>query len=335
LRRKILASLARRAYRRPVSAGDLAPLIALYRQGARDGGFESGVKLALRRLLVSPGFIFRANSSAERRRRKLFTVSATPSLLPPVVFPVEQHSRRRAAHACGDKRLSEPSVLRQQVQRMLADPRSQALVKNFSGQWRSCATSRGYCLIPRRFRISTRTCGCTGPETELLIDSTLREDRSIADLLTTNYTFAISAWLSTTGMKGIYGSEFRAWRCRTRTPGSAGTGQHLDGDLLSQPDRAHDPRKVGAGATLVLRATTTTQRPSERGCQHKKLTCVNAWNCTDPIHLRGLPPQMDPIGFSLENFDGLGRWRDATAPDGTDRFSGVLPTAQVDVRGPA
>jgi hypothetical protein len=133
---KILQNLARRAYRRPVTADDLAPLFALYHQGAKNGGFESGVKLALRRMLVSPAFIFRMEldppnaTPGSAHRIGDFELASRLSFFLWSSIPDDE-----LLSVAESRRLSEPSVLGQQVQRMLADPRSQALVKNFTGQW--------------------------------------------------------------------------------------------------------------------------------------------------------------------------------------------------------
>jgi hypothetical protein len=216
---KILAGLAHRAYRRPIGADDLPPLMALYQRGAQNGGFEAGVRLALQKILVSPEFIFRmeldpagaAPGSAHRisdvelaSRLSFFLWSSIPD------------DDLLAAAERGP--LSDPSVLAAQVRRMLADPRSHALVKNFSGQWLYLRNIAGIQPDSTSFpNFDENLRQALAQETELLIESTLREDRSVADLLSTDYTFLNQRLAEHYGIKGIYGTSSAA--SRSRTPG--------------------------------------------------------------------------------------------------------------------
>ncbi len=208
---KIFAKFARQAYRRPVAAEDLTPLLALYRQGAQRGGFENGVRLALQKVLVSPEFLFRMefdppgapNGSVQRisdielaSRLSFFLWSTIPD--EELITLAERGN------------LSETSVLEAQVRRMLADQRSQALVKNFPGQWlflRNIARIQPDPAAFPNFDENLRHAMAT--ETEMLVESTLREDRSVGDLLSTDYTFVNQRLAEHYGIKGIYGTEFR------------------------------------------------------------------------------------------------------------------------------
>lgn len=338
---KIIASLARRAYRRPIAADDLTPLLALYRQGAESGGFEAGVRLALQKILVSPEFIFRmeldppdaAPGSVHRisdvelaSRLSFFLWSSIPD---DELLAVAERGK-----------LSDTSVLVGQVRRMLADPRSQALVKNFAGQWlflRNLARIQPDPAVFPNFDENLRQA--LKQETELLIESTLREDRSVADLLNTDYTFVNERLAEHYGIKGIYGSEFR--RVAVSDPNRWGLlGQAAILAVTSYPNRTAPtirgkwvleqllgtppPPPPPNVPSLKDDASAKTMTMRQRMEQHRASP-----SCAACHRL------MDPVGFSLENFDGLGRWRDSAGPGmGPIDSSGVLPDGTA-FNGPA
>ena len=329
---KILANLAHRAYRRPVVADDLTPLFALYRQGAQSGGFEAGVRLALQKILVSPEFIFRMEfdppgaapgsvhriSDVELASRLSFFLWSS--------IPDDELLALAERGALGDA-----SVLEAQVRRMLADPRSQALVKNFSGQWLYLRNITGIQPDSTAFpNFDENLRQALAQETELLIESTLREDRSVADLLNTDYTFVNQRLAEHYGIKGIYGSEFR--RVALDDPKRYGLlGQASVLTVTSYPNRTAPtirgkwvleqllgtppPPPPPNVPSLKDDASTKTMTMRERMEEHRaNPTCAVCHK------------MMDPIGFSLENFDGIGRWRDSTGiGTGPIDSSGVLP----------
>jgi mono/diheme cytochrome c family protein len=329
---KILQNLAHRAYRRPVTADDLAPLFALYRQGAQNGGFESGVKLALRRILVSPSFIFRTELDPPNARpgsvHRISDVELASRLSFFLWSSIPDDELLSLAEG---GRLSEPSVLGQQVQRMLADPRSQALMKNFAGQWLFLRNIARIQPDPASFpNFDENLRLALAQETELLIESTLREDRSIADLLNTNYTFVNQRLAEHYGMKGIYGSEFR--RVAVNDPNRQGLlGQASILTVTSYPNRTA-PTIRGKWVLEQLLGTAPPPPPPnvpslKEDASIKNLTMrqrmeLHRSNPTCAVCHR----MMDPLGFALENFDGLGRWRDDMGPGtGPIDSSGVLP----------
>jgi Protein of unknown function (DUF1592)/Protein of unknown function (DUF1588)/Protein of unknown function (DUF1587)/Protein of unknown function (DUF1585)/Protein of unknown function (DUF1595) len=328
----ILASLAHHAYRRPVAADDLQPLLALYRQGAQSGGFEAGVRLALQKILVSPEFLFRmeldppdaAPGSVHRisdielaSRLSFFLWSSIPD---DELLAVAERGT-----------LSDTTVLEGQVRRMLADPRSQALVKNFSGQWLYLRNIAGIQPDATSFpNFDENLRQALAQETELLIESTLREDRSVADLLNTDYTFVNQRLAEHYGIKGVYGSEFR--RVALDDPKRHGLlGQASVLTVTSYPNRTAPtirgkwvleqllgtppPPPPPNVPSLKDDASAKTMTMRERMEEHRaNPTCAVCHK------------MMDPIGFSLENFDGLGRWRDSTGiGTGPIDTSGVLP----------
>jgi hypothetical protein len=329
---KILANLAHLAYRRPVAADDLPPLMALYRQGAKNGGFETGVRLALEKVLVSPEFIFRVELDApDAAPGSVHRVSdlELASRLSFFLWSSVPDAELMAVAERGE--LSKPSVLEHQVRRLLADPRSQALVTNFSGQWLFLRNIDRIQPDPAAFpAFDENLRRAMAQETQLLVESTLREDRSVADLLTTDYTFLNQRLAEHYGIEGVYGNEFR--RVALKDPNRRGLlGQASILAVTSYPNRtaptirgkwvleqllgsppppppANVPSLKEDAGTKVL---TMRQRMEEHRANPSCAACHRL---------------MDPVGFSLENFDGLGRWRDQAAP-GTGKIdaSGVLP----------
>jgi hypothetical protein len=338
--RNILSNLAHRAYRRPVSADDMTQLLALYKGGAQNG-FESGVRLALQKILVSPEFLFRAEvdppGAASGTVYKISDVELA-SRLSFFLWSSIPDDQLLAVAESG--RLSDPSVLQGQVKRMLADPRSQALVKNFSGQW----------LFLRNIaRISPDTTTFTNfdenlrqalaKETELLIESQVREDRSVADLLSTDYTFLNQRLAEHYGVKGVYGNEFR--RVKIEDPNRYGLlGQASILAVTSYPNRTA-PTIRGKWVLEQLLGTPPPPPPPNVPSLKDDATAQKLTMRQRMEQHRANPTcaachrLMDPLGFALENYDGLGSWRASTAPgSGPIDSSGTLPDGTA-FNGPA
>lgn len=328
---KILSNLAHRAYRRPVAADDMPQLLALYRQGAQNGGFESGVRLALQKILVSPEFLFRAEFDApDAAPRSVHRVSnlELASRLSFFLWSSIPDDELLAIAERGE--LSNKSVLQAQVRRMLADQRSEALVKNFSGQ---------YLFLRNIERISPDTGSfpdfdenlrqALAKETELVVESTLREDRSVADLLSTDYTFLNERLAKHYGIKGIYGSEFR--RVALEDPKRHGLlGQASILTVTSYPNRTA-PTIRGKWVLLQILGTPPPPPPPNVPSLKDDETTKNL-TMRQRMELHRSNPtcaachkMMDPLGFALENFDGLGQWRDTIGLGGPIDSSGVLP----------
>ncbi len=329
---KVLANLAHRAYRRPVTSDDMPQLLALYKQGAEDGGFESGVRLAMQKILVSPDFLFRA---------ELDPASATPGSVYQV-NDVELASRLSfflwssipddELLAVAEKgQLHDPSVLQAQVKRMLADSRSESLIKNFVGQWlflrnieRISPDTTAFPKFDENLRQAMQK------ETELLVGNTLKEDKSVADLLSTDYTFLNERLAEHYGIKGVYGNEFR--RVKLEDPNRYGLlGQASILAVTSYPNRTAPtirgkwvmeqllgtPPPPPPANVPSLKEDQTTQKLTmrERMEQHRSNPACAACH-----------KMMDPLGFALDNFDGIGGWRDSTGPGAPPiDSSGTLP----------
>jgi mono/diheme cytochrome c family protein len=328
---KILSNLAHRAYRRPVDADDMSQLLGLYRQGAQGVGFEAGIRLALQKILASPDFIFRAEydpqGAAPASVHRVSDVELASRLSFFLWSSIPDDELLAVAES---GRLSDPSVLQAQVRRLLADERAQALVKNFSGQW----------LFLRNVeRISPDTVSFTtfdenlrqalGKETELVVESTLREDRSIVDLLTTDYTFLNQRLAEHYGIKGIYGNEFR--RVALTDPARHGLlGQASILTVTSYPNRTA-PTIRGKWVLQQLLGTPPPPPPPNVPSLKDDATTKNL-TMRQRMELHRSNPtcaachkMMDPLGFALENFDGLGGWRESTGTGEMIDSSGVLP----------
>jgi hypothetical protein len=307
-------------------------LLALYKTGAQNGGFESGVRLALQKILVSPDFLFRAEVDPPGAARgtvyKINDIELA-SRLSFFLWSSIPDDQLLAVAESG--RLSDPSVLQAQVKRMLADPRSQALVKNFSGQWlflRNIARLSPDTTTFPYFDENLRQA--MAKETELLIESQVREDHSVVDLLSTDYTFLNQRLAEHYGVKGVYGNEFR--RVKLQDPNRYGLlGQASILAVTSYPNRTA-PTIRGKWVLEQLLGTPPPPPPPnvpslKDDASTQKLTMRQRMeqhraNPTCAVCHR----MMDPLGFALENFDGLGGWRQSVAPGaGPIDSSGALP----------
>jgi hypothetical protein len=331
----ILGKLMRRAYRRPVTASDLRVPLKFYKDARASGGFEESIEMGLRAVLVSPEFLFRveqdpagvAPGSAYRisdlelaSRLSFFLWSSLPD--------------DELLDAAIQGKLHTPAVLEKQTRRMLADPRSRALVGNFAEQWlylRNLASTtpdmRAFPDFDDNLRQSFRR------ETELFFESILREDRSVLDLLRANYTYVNERLAKHYGIPNIYGSRFRrvtfgegAERGGLLRQGSVLTvtsyatrtspvirGKWVLDNILGLPPPPPPSvvpalkENTGAGKTLTMRQRLALHRdnPACSGCHQL----------------------MDPVGFALENYDAVGRWR--TVADGAPLdTAGALPDGE-------
>ena len=328
---KVLSGLASRAYRRPVSNEDIQPLLSLYRAGRSQEGFEGGIRMALQGILVSPGFLFRieqdppdiAPNTAYQvsdlelaSRLSFFLWSSIPD--DPLLEVVEQGNLR------------EPEVLQQQIRRMLADRRSQALVNNFAGQWlylRNLSLVSPNTGVYPEFDDELRQA--LRQETELLFNSMLREDRSVLELLDADYTFLNERLARHYGIPDIHGSHFR----RVQLADQNRHGLLGQGSFLTVTSRANRTAPVLRGKWVLenLLGTPPPPPPPDVPALNEKREEVQDLTMRQRIEAHRSNPacaschaQMDPIGFSLENFDGVGRWR-ATEGGETLDVSGVLP----------
>jgi hypothetical protein len=344
--RRIVATIARRAYRRPVPPQEVEDLLSFYRQGRADGSFTSGVELVLRRILASPSFVFRPErepaglAPGTPYRITDFELASRLSFFLWSSIPDDELLR-----LAGEGRLSQPDVQSQQVRRMLADPRSEALITNFAGQWLQLRNLRG--IVPNSdlfpdFDDNLRQA--FRREAELFFGSIVREDRNVLDLLTADYTFVNERLAKHYGMPGVFGSRFR----RVSALDDARRGLLGKGAVLLVTSHANTTSPVLRGKWVldnILGAPPPPPPPDvpalkelEPGAAPRTMREQMELHRTNPT-CAACHKRMDPIGFALENFDTVGAWRtteDSGAPlDTSDvlangtRIDGVSQLRQV------
>ncbi|PYU26605.1 MAG: hypothetical protein DMG30_01610 [Acidobacteria bacterium] len=331
--KKILAMLARRAYRRPVTDGDIEKLLQFYRAARGEGSFESGLQEALARLLVSPQFLFRVERDPTNiQAGAVYRISDLELASRLSFFLWSSIPDDQLLDIAERGKLKDPEILEQQARRMLADPRATAaLAENFGGQWLRLRNMKVVDPDPRIFpEFDDNLREDFLRETELFLESQIREDRPLEELLTANYTFVNERLARFYGIPNVYGTHFR--RALLVDPYRAGLlGQ---GSVLTVTSYATRTSPVLRGKFLleaVLGAPPPPPPPNvpplkevgdgghppasmrERMEEHRK----NAVCAT--CHTR-----MDPLGFALENFNAIGKFRTADGNSSIDA-SGVLP----------
>ena len=328
--RTILAKLARRAYRRPVTDHDLDVLLGFYERRQADG-FEAGMQFALQRLLSDPEFLFRIERDpAGAAPGSAYPVSALTlaSRLSFFLWSSIPDEELLDAAVRGD--LGDPALLEVQVRRMLRDPRSRALVDNFAGQWlllRNIPTVQPDPILFPTFDENLRTA--FRRESELFVESIMREDRSVVDLIAADYTFVDERLAAHYGIPGVYGSRFRKVTLDGRRGGLLGHGGLLT--VTSYPNRTSPVLRGKWVLENLLGAPPPPPPPDvpsfpERGDGGEPATVRELLE----MHRRnpacaGCHAPMDPLGFALEQFDAIGRWRTTDAQAPIDA-RGVMPT---------
>jgi len=335
---KILAGIARKAYRRPLNSQDVATLMTFYRTGRETGDFENGIERALQFILTHPEFVFRTETAPTAiKPGESFRISDLELASRLSFFLWSSVPDDELINLAAQGKLKDPAVLERQVRRMIADPRSEQLVKNFAGQWLELRTLQSrtpegtiYPDFDDNLRQAMRT------ETEMFVDSILRENRPIVEFLNADYTFVNERLAAHYGIPNIYGTQFRRVT--------------LTGDL--------DVRRGLLGKGSVELATSNSDRTSPvlRG----KWILENLLGTHPPEPPPGVPPlkpnpsagaqtmrqrmeehranpacagchkMMDPIGFALENFDGTGKWRTKDAGQKLDASGQLVDGSRID-----
>ena len=330
--KQILSTFARRAYRRPVTDADLQIPLKLFQDTLAAGGFEGGIERALRALLVSPEFLFRVEQdpaniapSTPYRLNDLELASRLSFFLWSSI-PDDQLLDLAIAG-----KLKDPAVLEKQVRRMLADTRSEALVNNFAAQWLYLRNLDNIIPDARLFPdYDDNLRKALRRETELFVESIMREDRNVVDLLSANYTFLNERLAKHYGIPNIYDSYFRrvTFDANNARGGLLGQGSILT--LTSYADRTSPVIRGKWILTNIVGLPPPPPPPNvpplkDNGSTGKLLTMrdrMAAHRSVQPC--AGCHSLMDPVGFSLENYDAVGRWR-TTDEDSPIDASGGLP----------
>ncbi|MBH00334.1 MAG: hypothetical protein CMN58_08365 [Solibacterales bacterium] len=332
---QILSSLAQRAYRRPVETADLETLMNFYRVGRSAADFDAGIQLALERLLVSPDFLFRIERDpANIEAGAVYPLSSLELASRLSFFLWSSIPDAELLEIAERDALQDPDVLAQQTRRMLTDPRAKALVHNFAGQW----------FYLRNLR-TVRPDGITFPEwdenlreafrkeTELFFEDMVREDRSVLDLLDADHTFANERLAAHYGIPGVHGSHFRRVQLSSKLTEQRG-GILGHGSLLTVTSYPNRTSPVLRGKWLLTNILGTPPPPPpadvpdlpdrgdegqtatvrDRLARHREAPACSA--CHAP---------MDPLGFALENYDAVGRWRTTSETGLPFDTSGLLP----------
>jgi mono/diheme cytochrome c family protein len=336
--RRILSNLARRAFRRPVTAADIRPLYAFYEKGRSGSDFESGIQNALQAMLVSPEFLFRIEQDLPSvKPGEAFHISDIDLASRLSFFLWSSIPDDQLLDLAERGRLKDGLVLRQQVRRMLDDPRADALVSNFAGQWLHLRNIDTVKPDPVIFPFDEALRQAFMTETELFIGSIFHEDRSLLDLLSADYTFVNERLAEHYGIPNVYGSQFR--RIAITDPNRRGLlGQGSVLTVTSYPNRTS---VVQRGKWILENLLGTPPPPPPPDVPElkaapggKQLTMreqmqVHRANAV----CAACHGRMDPIGFALENYDGVGKWRDEDAGAPIDA-SGKLPDG-TEFQGPA
>ena len=334
--RDIISNLARRAFRRPVNDGDIGAAFEHYQSASATGGFEAGIEIALRALLVSPEFLFRIEQDPENiAAESVYPVSDIELASRLSFFLWSSIPDDELLTLAERGELSNPDVLTQQVRRMLADPRASALVTNFASQWLYLrnldAVDPNARLFPdfdENLRQSMRR------ETELLFESVVREDKNVMELLTADYTFLNERLAKHYGVPNVYGDHFR----QVSLPAdSQRIGLLGHGSILTVTSYANRTSPVLRGKWVLENILGIPPPPppdtvpalSESETNVKVLTMRQRMeqHRADPV-CAACHQVMDPVGLAMENFDAIGRWRTENADHLRIDVSGQLPGSE-------
>jgi hypothetical protein len=332
---KIISTLARRAYRRPVTKADTSRLLTFYRAGRAKGSFDAGVQMALRRLLASPTFVFRVEEDGAGKPGTLQHVSDIELASRLSFFLWSSIPDDALLEIASRGQLRNPAVLEREVRRMIADPRADSFVRNFTGQWLHTRNLRTVMPNHDEFPDFDDTLrDAFQREAELFFDSIMRGDRNVLDLLTADYTFVNERLAKHYGIPYVYGSQFR----RVALTDDARRGLLGKGGLLMVTSRADRTSPVLRGKWMLENVFGTPPPPPLPNVPPLETSAEEA-----PRTLRermerhrasptcaGCHKLMDPLGFALENFDATGAWRTREAGVPLDASGQLADGTKVD-----
>jgi|KBSMisStaDraftv2_1062788.scaffolds.fasta_scaffold17457_3 mono/diheme cytochrome c family protein len=344
--RTIVTRLAKHAFRRPTNAADVKALMAFYSDGRNEGGsFEDGIEAALQRVLADPEFVYRGEREpaglAPGQRYRVNDIGLASRLS---FFLWSSIPDDELIDLAAQGRLSRPEVLDRQIRRMLADPKSQALIVNFTGQWlnvRALKTSEPVVNVFPDFDDNLRNA--FQRETELFFDSIVHEDHSVLDLLTADYTFVNERLAKHYGLRNIYGDQFRRvtlppeldmrrgllgkGALLTVTSNAAHTSPVARGKWFQTTFLGVEPPQPPPGVDTSLKekavgdTTGNVKVPTMRDIMDRHHTNPTCASCHKIF---------EPIGLALENFDGVGSWRTDDEGNPVDATAVMVDGTKVD-----
>ncbi|MEQ1897174.1 MAG: DUF1592 domain-containing protein [Vicinamibacterales bacterium] len=336
--RTILNSIARRAYRRPLAAADTQTLMEFYASGRSDGSFDDGIEKGLVRILTDPDFLFRVEKDpAGARPGTNYRVAGLDLAARLSFFLWSSVPDDQLLNLAATGRLHDPAVLEAQVRRMLADKKAGALVSNFFGQWlmvRNMATVRPDAKAFPEFDENLREA--FQQETQLFLESQIRENRPVTELITANYSFLNERLARHYGIPHVYGNHFR----RVTLPDSAHRGGILNhGSVLTVTSYA-DRTSVVLRGKFILENILGTPPPAppanvpalENTKVEGSLRQKMEMHRKNPV-CANCHAQLDPMGFAFENFSGIGKWRTEDGKATIDPSGGLPDGTKFD--GPA
>jgi hypothetical protein len=335
--RQIVSALIRRGYRGQGTGADVQRVMKFYESGQRNGGFEAGIELALERILASPKFVFRAERDpVGTAPGNVYRISDLELASRLSFFLWSSIPDDELLKLAAQGKLKNAAVLDREVHRMLADPRSEALVANFAGQWLQLRNLRNVQPNSDEFPdFDDNLRQAFRRETEMLFESVMREDRNVLDLMTADYTFVNERLARHYGIPDVYGSRFR----RVAIPGEARQGLLGQGSILALTSHAERTSPVLRGKWILenilgtpvpppppdvppLKENQEGQKPRtmrEQMVEHRaNAVCASCHKV------------MDPIGFALENFDAIGAWRTEEAGTPIDASGELADGTKVD-----
>ena len=341
---KILTSLARRAYRRPVTSADVEAPLLFYKRSRQSGGtFDDGIRAGVARVLSSPYFLYRIESDP----------AGAPAGVAHPVSEIELASRlsfflwssipdEKLLNLAETGRLRAPATFAAEIQRMLEDERADALVENFTGQWLQLRNLESK-VVPDLLMFPDFDANIRNgfrKETEMLFGYILRENRSALDLLSADYTFVDERLAKHYGIPGVYGPQFR--RVKITDPNRRGLlGQ---GSILSMTSVATRTSPVFRGKYVLSTFLNTPPPPPPPNVptldeSNKDSKVPKTVRAQMELHRKNQPcagchSVIDPVGFALENFDSVGQWRDKGPDGGPLDVAGKLVDG-TQVNGPA
>ena len=319
--KQIVSALARQAFRRPVTPDDLEGLLGFYQRGRNGGNFDSGIRTAIQAMIASPEFVFRfERTPANVAAGKNFRISDLEMASRLSFFLWSSAPDDQLLTAASQGKLKDPLVLEKQVRRMLADPKSSAMTANFANQWLHLQNLKGVSPDLFEFPDFDRTLAdAMRRETELLFDNVMREDRDVTELLTANYTFVNERLAKHYGIPDVLGSRFR--RVPLTDPNRFGLLGHSSILTITSTAIRTSPVQRGKYVMEVLLGTPPPPAPPNVPALPENADSRTG-HVAKPLSVRerleehrknaacaGCHKMMDPIGFSLENYNAIGVWR--------------------------